>query len=106
MSIERAHRKEEMREEQEENTSSMPSTPKSFNLEKNNNFNHPHKCWRLSREAKEIETPILEGGYKSKKLEDNQDDMYEGKKINWWVHLELSNNQDKKQASCIHYRRK
>ncbi len=56
-----------MRKEQKENTSSKPSTPRSSNFEKNNNFSHPHIRWRLSGKAKEIETLILEGGYKSKK---------------------------------------
>jgi hypothetical protein len=38
-------------------------------LEKNNNFSHTHKRWRLSGEVKKIKTPILEGGYKAKNLE-------------------------------------
>jgi hypothetical protein len=71
MSIKGAHREEEMKKEQEKNTSSKPSTPRSSNLEKNNNFSHPHKCWRLLGEVKEIETPFLEDGYKASFLEDN-----------------------------------
>jgi hypothetical protein len=83
MSIEGAHREEEMREEQEKNTSSKPSTLRSSNLEKKK-ISHTHRCWRLSREVKKIKTPILEGGYKAKNLEDDQNDMNEGAKINWW----------------------
>jgi hypothetical protein len=84
MSIEGAHREKEMREEQEENTSSKPSTLKSSNLEKNNNFSNTHRRWRLSREVKKIKTPILKGGYKAKNLEDDSDDMNERAKTNWW----------------------
>lgn len=87
MPIEGAHREKEMREKQEENTSSKPSTLRSFNLEKNNNFSNTHRCWRLSGEVKKIKTPIFEGGYKAKNwydLKDDSDDMNERAKTNWW----------------------